>query len=138
MLDDMVETNDTILEYKKGDSGTAWVEWEIVCNNGTGQSWNRSQWRMFVIKPGKTCNWWNKNSSSLVAEAITSSWKILSVFSCICEAQQEDKAWGETLPFAPSRGNLLHFPSTKEEKKKERLEVRKGLGKVNTLLRLLV
>ncbi|XP_023566874.1 TP53-binding protein 1 isoform X6 [Octodon degus] len=63
-----------------------------------------------------------RNGSTAVAEAVASPQKTVSVFGCICEARQEEKAGSEELPSAPIRGNLLHFPSTQEEEKKAKLE----------------
>ncbi|KAL8197313.1 UNVERIFIED_CONTAM: hypothetical protein K2H54_020236 [Gekko kuhli] len=57
-----------------------------------------------------------KNGS--VAEA--SSRKTPSVFTRICEAQQENKIQGPELPCSPIRGELFDFPSSQEEEKRPR------------------
>ncbi|XP_015265882.1 PREDICTED: tumor suppressor p53-binding protein 1 [Gekko japonicus] len=53
-----------------------------------------------------------------VAEA--SSRRTPSVFTRICEAQQENKIQGPELPCSPIRGELFNFPSSQEEEKRPR------------------
>uniref|UniRef100_A0A4W2GJ48 TP53-binding protein 1 n=1 Tax=Bos indicus x Bos taurus TaxID=30522 RepID=A0A4W2GJ48_BOBOX len=67
-----------------------------------------------------------KNGSTAVAEAVASSQKTMSVFSCVCEAGQEDEARNQNSSSAPIRGNLLHFPSTQDDEEKGKFEGDQG------------
>ncbi|XP_074145525.1 TP53-binding protein 1 isoform X2 [Sminthopsis crassicaudata] len=55
-----------------------------------------------------------KNGSTAVAESVASSQKTVSVFSRVCEVQQDDEAKGHVLPSDLIRGDLFNFPSTQE------------------------
>ncbi|XP_048337687.1 TP53-binding protein 1 isoform X3 [Sphaerodactylus townsendi] len=59
-----------------------------------------------------------KNGS--VAGAVASFQKTPSVFTRICEAQQEDKAQGPELPCSRIRGELFNLPSSQEEETQPR------------------
>ncbi|XP_054858120.1 TP53-binding protein 1 isoform X2 [Eublepharis macularius] len=56
-----------------------------------------------------------KNGS--VAGAVASSQKMPSVFTRICEAQQDDEIQGPKLPCSPIRGELFSLPSSRTEEK---------------------
>ncbi|XP_048189089.1 LOW QUALITY PROTEIN: TP53-binding protein 1 [Perognathus longimembris pacificus] len=120
MSESMVETNDPILASEKGDSGSVPEMDDKLCL------------RMKLVSPeteaseeslqfslGKPVTGERKNGSAAVAEAVASPQKTVSVFSCICEAHQEDETQGEDASSAPIRGNYLDFPSTQEEEKKK-------------------
>nr|XP_056721750.1 TP53-binding protein 1 [Euleptes europaea] len=59
-----------------------------------------------------------KNES--VAGAVASSKKTPSLFTRICEAQQEDRIQGPELPCSLIRGELFNFPSSQEEEEQPR------------------
>ncbi|XP_010623127.1 TP53-binding protein 1 isoform X1 [Fukomys damarensis] len=123
MSESMVETNEAILGSVKGDSGTAPEVDEKLClrmklvSPETEASEESLQFSLEKPATGE-----RRNGSTAVAEAVASPQKTVSVFGCICEARQGDKAQGEDLPSASIRGSLLHFPSTQEEEKKAKLE----------------
>nr|XP_012622057.1 tumor suppressor p53-binding protein 1 isoform X3 [Microcebus murinus] len=123
MSESMVETNDPILRSEKGDSGAAPEMDDKLClrmklvSPETEASEESLQFSLEKPATGE-----RKNGSTAVAEAVASPQKTMSVLSCVCEAQQEDKAQSEDPPSAPIRGNLLHFPNTQEEEEKEKLD----------------
>ncbi|XP_056666327.1 TP53-binding protein 1 isoform X2 [Monodelphis domestica] len=55
-----------------------------------------------------------KNGSTAVADSVASSQKTVSVFSHVCEVQQDDEVKGRDLPSDLIRGDLFNFPSTQE------------------------
>nr|XP_023414513.1 TP53-binding protein 1 isoform X2 [Loxodonta africana] len=123
MSESMVETNDPILGSEKGDSEAAPEVDDKLClrmklvSPETEASEESLQFSLEKPATGE-----RKNGSTPVAEAVASSQKTMSVFSCICEARQEEEARSQDPRSVPIRGNLLHFPSTQEEAEKEKLE----------------
>ncbi|XP_005381436.1 PREDICTED: tumor suppressor p53-binding protein 1 isoform X1 [Chinchilla lanigera] len=123
MSESMVETNDAILGSEKGDSGAApEVDEKLSLRMKLVSPETEASEESLQFSLEKPSSGERRNGSAAVAEAVASPQKAVSVFSCICEARQEEKAGGEELPAAPVRGNLLHFPSTQEEEKKAKLE----------------
>ncbi|XP_055989415.1 TP53-binding protein 1 isoform X2 [Sorex fumeus] len=116
MSESMVETNDPILGNEKGDSGTT-PETDKLClrmklvSPETEASEESLQFSLEKPTIGE-----RKSGSAAVAEAVASPQKTMSVFSC--ETQQDDESQSHDSPSAPTRQNLLHFPSTQEEKEK--------------------
>ncbi|XP_016067086.1 PREDICTED: tumor suppressor p53-binding protein 1 isoform X2 [Miniopterus natalensis] len=122
MSESVVETNDPILGNEK-DSGPAPEVDDKLCL------------RMKLVSPEaeaseeslhfsleKPAIGERKNGSTAVAEAVASPQKNMSLLSCVCEARQEDEARSQDPFSSPTRGNLLHFPSTQDEEEKEKLE----------------
>lgn len=62
----------------------------------------------------------NGSTAVAVAEAVASPQKTVSVFSCMCEAQQEEKAGGEELPLPPSGGTCFIFQVPKKKRRKQK------------------
>ncbi|XP_037690076.1 TP53-binding protein 1 isoform X6 [Choloepus didactylus] len=120
MSESMVETNDPILRNAKEDSGAAPEADDKLClrmklvSPETETSEESLQFNLEKPVTGE-----RKNGSTAVAEAVASPQKTTSVFSCICEAQQEDEAQSQDSSSTSTRGNLLHFPSTQEEEKEK-------------------
>ncbi|XP_037358240.1 TP53-binding protein 1 isoform X6 [Talpa occidentalis] len=118
MSESMVETNDPVIENEKGDSGATPETDDKLClrmklvSPETETSEESLQFSLEKPTIGE-----RKNGSTAVAEAVASPPKTLSVFSCVCETQREEEAQSQDPPSAPIRGNLLHFPSTREEEK---------------------
>ncbi|KAM9237259.1 LOW QUALITY PROTEIN: TP53-binding protein 1-like [Dugong dugon] len=123
VMSGMLETNDPILGSEKGDSEAAPEVDDKLClrmklvSPETEASEESLQFSLEKPATGE-----RKNESTAVAEAVASPQKTMSVFSCVCEAKQEDEARSQDPPSAPIRGNLLHFPSTQEEAEKEKLD----------------
>ncbi|KAF5925498.1 hypothetical protein HPG69_001945 [Diceros bicornis minor] len=128
MSESMVETNDPILGNEKGDSGATPEMDDKLClrmklvSPDTEASEESLQFSLEKPATGE-----RKTESAAVAEAVASSQKTMSVFSCVCEARQEDEAQNQDPPSTPIRralflGNLLHFPSTQGEEEKDKLE----------------
>ncbi|XP_023566865.1 TP53-binding protein 1 isoform X2 [Octodon degus] len=123
MSESMVETNDAILGSEKGDSGAApEVDEKLSLRMKLVSPETEASEESLQFSLEKPTTGERRNGSTAVAEAVASPQKTVSVFGCICEARQEEKAGSEELPSAPIRGNLLHFPSTQEEEKKAKLE----------------
>uniref|UniRef100_A0A8D2AQQ3 TP53-binding protein 1 n=1 Tax=Sciurus vulgaris TaxID=55149 RepID=A0A8D2AQQ3_SCIVU len=122
MSESMVETNDPILGSEKGDSGAAAEVDEKLCLRmklvSPETEASEESLQFSLEKPATV----ERKNESAVAEAVASPQKTMSVFSCICEARQEDETVGVDPSSVPTRGNLLHFPSTQEEEEKEKLE----------------
>ncbi|XP_047395425.1 TP53-binding protein 1 isoform X3 [Sciurus carolinensis] len=122
MSESMVETNDPILGSEKGDSGAAPEVDEKLCLRmklvSPETEASEESLQFSLEKPATV----ERKNESAVAEAVASPQKTTSVFSCICEARQEDETVGVDPSSVPTRGNLLHFPSTQEEEEKEKLE----------------
>ncbi|KAM9711535.1 TP53-binding protein 1 isoform 1-T1 [Dama dama] len=127
MSESMVETNDPIPGNEKGDSGAAPEMGDQLClrmklvSPETEASEESLQFSLEKPATGE-----RKNGSTAVAEAVASSQKTMSVFSCVCEAQQEDEARSQNSSSAPIRGNLLHFPNTQDDEEKGKLEGDQG------------
>ncbi|XP_004751297.1 TP53-binding protein 1 isoform X1 [Mustela putorius furo] len=123
MSESMVESNDPILGNVKGDLGAAPEMDDKLClkmklvSPVTETSEESLQFSLEKPTTGE-----RKNGSTAVAEAVASSPKTVSVFSCVCEAQQDDEARSQNPPSVPMRGNSLSFPSTQDEEEKEKLE----------------
>ncbi|XP_027427539.1 TP53-binding protein 1 isoform X2 [Zalophus californianus] len=123
MSESMVESNDPILGNEKGDPGTAPEMDDKLClrmklvSPETETSEESLQFSLEKPATGE-----RKNGSTAVAEAVASPPKTVSVFSCVCEAQQDDEVRSQDLPSVPIRGNSLSFPSTQGEEEKEKLE----------------
>ncbi|KAM9645096.1 TP53-binding protein 1 isoform 2-T2 [Trichechus inunguis] len=123
MSESMVETNDPILGSEKGDSEAAPEVDDKLClrmklvSPETEASEESLQFSLEKPATGE-----RKNESTAVTEAVASPQKTMSVFSCVCEARQEDEARSQNPPSTPIRGSLLHFPSTQEEAEKEKLD----------------
>uniref|UniRef100_A0A452TX68 TP53-binding protein 1 n=1 Tax=Ursus maritimus TaxID=29073 RepID=A0A452TX68_URSMA len=117
MSESMVESNDPILGNEKGDPGAAPEMDDKLCL------------RMKLVSPETETS---EESLQFSLEKLTqyialiyylSPPKTVSVFSCVCEAQQDDdEARSQDPPSAPIRGNSLSFPSTQDEEEKEKLE----------------
>nr|XP_020034490.1 tumor suppressor p53-binding protein 1 isoform X2 [Castor canadensis] len=123
MSESMVETNDPILGSEKEDSGTVpEMDGKLCLRMKLVSPETEASEESLQFSLEKPATGERKNGSTAVAEAVASPQKTMPVFSCICEAQQEDEARGEDLPAAPIRGNLLHFPSPQEEEEKEKLD----------------
>nr|KAF6503140.1 tumor protein p53 binding protein 1 [Molossus molossus] len=120
----MVETNDPILGNEKGDSGAApemgdgklCLRMKLVSPE-TEASEESLQFSLEKPAIGE-----RKGESTAVAEAVASPQKTMSLLSCVCEARQEDEVRSQDPCSVPTRGNLLHFPSTQDEEEKEKLE----------------
>ncbi|XP_019838970.2 TP53-binding protein 1 isoform X6 [Bos indicus] len=127
MSESMVETNDPIPGNEKGDSGAAPEMDDQLClrmklvSPETEASEESLQFSLEKPAAGE-----RKNGSTAVAEAVASSQKTMSVFSCVCEAGQEDEARSQNSSSAPIRGNLLHFPSTQDDEEKGKFEGDQG------------
>uniref|UniRef100_A0A4W2CBV3 TP53-binding protein 1 n=1 Tax=Bos indicus x Bos taurus TaxID=30522 RepID=A0A4W2CBV3_BOBOX len=127
MSESMVETNDPIPGNEKGDSGAAPEMGDQLClrmklvSPETEASEESLQFSLEKPAAGE-----RKNGSTAVAEAVASSQKTMSVFSCVCEAGQEDEARNQNSSSAPIRGNLLHFPSTQDDEEKGKFEGDQG------------
>uniref|UniRef100_G1MA59 TP53-binding protein 1 n=1 Tax=Ailuropoda melanoleuca TaxID=9646 RepID=G1MA59_AILME len=124
MSESMVESNDPILGNEKGDPGAAPEMDDKLClrmklvSPETETSEESLQFSLEKPATGE-----RKNGSTAVAEAVASPPKTVSVFSCVCEAQQDDdEARSQDPPSVPIRGNSLSFPSTQDEEEKEKLE----------------
>ncbi|KAF3830461.1 hypothetical protein GH733_004280 [Mirounga leonina] len=123
MSESMVESNDPILGNEKGDPGAAQEMDDKLClrmklvSPETETSEESLQFSLEKPATGE-----RKNGSTAVAEAVASPPKTVSVFSCVCEAQQDDEARSQDPPSAPIRGNSLSFPGTQGEEEKEKLE----------------
>lgn len=123
MSESMVETNDPIPGNEKGGSGTVPETDEKLClrmklvSPETEASEESLQFSLEKPAIGEI-----KNGSTAVAEAVASPQTAMSLLSCVCEARQEDEARSQDPCSAPTRGNLLHFPSTQDEAEKEKLE----------------
>ncbi|KAI5129342.1 Tp53-Binding Protein 1 [Manis pentadactyla] len=123
MSESMVETNDPILGSGKGDSGAApemdddklCLRMKLVSPETEG---SEESLQFSLEKPATG----ERKNGSAVAEAVASPQKTMSVFSCVCEAQQEDEARSQDPHSTSIKGNLLHFPSTQDEEEKEELE----------------
>nr|XP_020737130.1 tumor suppressor p53-binding protein 1 isoform X4 [Odocoileus virginianus texanus] len=127
MSESMVETNDPIPGNEKGDSGAApemgdqlYMRMKLVSPE-TEASEESLQFSLEKPATGE-----RKNGSTAVAEAVASSQKTMSVFSCVCEAQQEDEARSQKSSSAPIRGNLLHFPSTHDDEERGKFDGDQG------------
>ncbi|XP_040112609.1 TP53-binding protein 1 isoform X2 [Oryx dammah] len=127
MSESMVETNDPIPGNEKGDSGAApevgdqlYLRMKLVSPE-TEASEESLQFSLEKPATGE-----RKNGSTAVAEAVASSQKTMSVFSCVCEAGQEDEARSQNSSSAPIRGNLLHFPSTQDDEEKGKFQGDQG------------
>ncbi|XP_045142354.1 TP53-binding protein 1 isoform X2 [Echinops telfairi] len=120
MSESMMETNDPILENEKGDSEAAPVMDDKLCLRmklvSPETETSEESLQFSLEKPATS------ERKTTVAESVASPQKTISVFSCVCETRQEDEARNQDPPSAPIRENLLHFPSTQEEAKKEKLE----------------
>ncbi|XP_052515432.1 TP53-binding protein 1 [Budorcas taxicolor] len=127
MSESMVETNDPIPGNEKGDSGAAPEVGDQLClrmklvSPETEASEESLQFSLEKPATGE-----RKNGSTAVAEAVASSQKTMSVFSCVCEAGQEDEARSQNSSSAPIRGSLLHFPSTQDDEEKGKFEGDQG------------
>ncbi|XP_030882227.1 TP53-binding protein 1 isoform X2 [Leptonychotes weddellii] len=123
MSESMVESNDPILGNEKGDPGAAQEMDDKLClrmklvSPETETSEESLQFSLEKPATGE-----RKNGSTAVAEAVASPPKTVSVFSCVCEAQQDDEARSQDPPSVPIRGNSLSFPGTQGEEEKEKLE----------------
>ncbi|XP_035975898.1 TP53-binding protein 1 isoform X3 [Halichoerus grypus] len=123
MSESMVESNDPILGNEKGDPGAAPEMDDKLClrmklvSPETETSEESLQFSLEKPATGE-----RKNGSTAVAETVASPPKTVSVFSCVCEAQQDDEARSQDPPSAPIRGNSLSFPGTQGEEEKEKLE----------------
>ncbi|KAB0352134.1 hypothetical protein FD754_016991 [Muntiacus muntjak] len=128
MSESMVETNDPIPGNEKGDPGAAPEMGDQLClrmklvSPETEASEESLQFSLEKPATGE-----RKNGSTAVAEAVASSQKTMSVFSCVCEAQQEDEARSQNSSSAPIRGNLLHFPNSQDDEEKGKLEGDQGI-----------
>ncbi|XP_048649218.1 TP53-binding protein 1 isoform X3 [Marmota marmota marmota] len=120
MSESMVETNDPILGSEKGAAPE--VDEKLCLRMKLVSPETEASEESLQFSLEKPATGERKNESA-VAEAVASPQKTMSVFSCICEARQEDETVGEDPTSVPIRGNLLHFPSTQEEEEKEKLEV---------------
>uniref|UniRef100_A0A452TWX9 TP53-binding protein 1 n=1 Tax=Ursus maritimus TaxID=29073 RepID=A0A452TWX9_URSMA len=110
MSESMVESNDPILGNEKGDPGAAPEMDDKLCL------------RMKLVSP-ETETSEESLQFSLESKFYFIPPKTVSVFSCVCEAQQDDdEARSQDPPSAPIRGNSLSFPSTQDEEEKEKLE----------------
>ncbi|XP_042844949.1 TP53-binding protein 1 isoform X3 [Panthera tigris] len=123
MSESMVETNDPILGNEKGNPGAAPEVDDKLCLRMklvTPETETSEESLQFSLE--KPAIGERKNGSTAVAEAVASPQKTMSLFSCVCEAQQDPEARNRDPPSAPIKGNLLSFPSTQDEEGKERLE----------------
>ncbi|XP_054421484.1 TP53-binding protein 1 isoform X3 [Pteronotus mesoamericanus] len=120
MSESMVETNDPIIGNEKGDSGAAPEMDEKLClrmklvSPETEASEESLQFSLEKPAIGE-----RKNGSTAVAEAVASPQKARSLLSCVCEVRREDEVRSQDPCSAPTRGNLLHLPSTQDEEKEE-------------------
>ncbi|XP_036299860.1 TP53-binding protein 1 isoform X2 [Pipistrellus kuhlii] len=123
MSESVVETNDPILVNEKEDSGAVPEMDDKLClrmklvSPETEASEESLQFSLEKPAIGE-----RKNGSTVAAEAVASPQKTTSLLSCVCETQQEDEAQSQDPCSTPTRGNLLHFPSTEDEEEKEELE----------------
>ncbi|XP_019688136.2 TP53-binding protein 1 isoform X3 [Felis catus] len=123
MSESMVETNDPILGNEKGNPGAAPEVDDKLCLRMklvTPETETSEESLQFSLE--KPVIGERKNGSTAVAEAVASPQKTMSLFSCVCEAQQDPEARNRDPPSAPIKGNSLSFPSTQDEEGKERLE----------------
>ncbi|KAM8907395.1 TP53-binding protein 1 isoform 1-T1 [Lycaon pictus] len=123
MSESMVEINDPILGNEKGEPGAAPEMDDKLCLRMklvSPETETSEESLQFTLEKPATGE--RKNGSTAVAEAVASPLKTVSVFSCVCETQQEDEARSQDPPSAPIRGNSLSFPSTQDEEEKEKLE----------------
>ncbi|XP_043410016.1 TP53-binding protein 1 isoform X4 [Prionailurus bengalensis] len=123
MSESMVETNDPILGNEKGNPGAAPEVDDKLCLRMklvTPETETSEEALQFSLE--KPAIGEKKNGSTAVAEAVASPQKTMSLFSCVCEAQQDPEARNRDPPSAPIKGNSLSFPSTQDEEGKERLE----------------
>ncbi|XP_040348406.1 TP53-binding protein 1 isoform X4 [Herpailurus yagouaroundi] len=123
MSESMVETNDPILGNEKGNPGAAPEVDDKLCLRMklvTPETETSEESLQFSLE--KPAIGERKNGSTAVAEAVASPQKTMSLFSCVCEAQQDPEARNRDPPSAPIKGNSLSFPSTQDEEGKERLE----------------
>ncbi|XP_076983751.1 TP53-binding protein 1 isoform X2 [Tamandua tetradactyla] len=135
MSESMVETNDPILGNEKGDSRVAPEVDDKLCLRMklvSPETETSEESLQFSLEKPATDE--RKNGSAAIAEPVASPQKTASVFSCICDARQEDEAQSQDSPSTSIRGNLLHFPSTQEEKK-ENLEADKRTRQNEQLLK---
>ncbi|XP_006831782.1 PREDICTED: tumor suppressor p53-binding protein 1 isoform X2 [Chrysochloris asiatica] len=120
MSESMVETNDVILGSEKGNSEVAPLVDDKLCLRmklvSPETEASEESLQFSLEKPA------TDERKTAVAEDVASPQKTTSVFSCVCEAKQEDEARSQDPPSTPIRGNLLHFPSTQEATAKEILE----------------
>ncbi|XP_036039377.1 TP53-binding protein 1 isoform X1 [Onychomys torridus] len=121
MSESMVEINAPLLGSEKGDSesapemdGKLCLKMKLVSPETEEASEESLQ---FSLEKPATAE--RENGSAAVAEPVASSQKTVPVFSCSCEAQQENEAQSEDPPSAPIRANLLHFPSVQEDDKEK-------------------
>ncbi|XP_058593942.1 TP53-binding protein 1 isoform X3 [Neofelis nebulosa] len=123
MSESMVETNDPILGNEKGNPGAAPEVDDKLCLRMklvTPETETSEESLQFSLE--KPAIGERKNGSTAVAEAVASPQKTMSLFSCVCEAQQDPEARNRDPPSAPIKGNSLSFPSIQDEEGKERLE----------------
>ncbi|XP_072596733.1 TP53-binding protein 1 isoform X2 [Vulpes vulpes] len=123
MSESMVESNDPILGNEKGEPGAAPEMDDKLCLRMklvSPETETSEESLQFTLEKPATGE--RKNGSTAVAEAVASPLKTVSVFSCVCETQQDDEARSQDPPSAPIRGNSLSFPSTQDEEEKEKLE----------------
>ncbi|XP_077736957.1 TP53-binding protein 1 isoform X4 [Canis aureus] len=123
MSESMVEINDPILGNEKGEPGAAPEMDDKLCLRMklvSPETETSEESLQFTLEKPATGE--RKNGSTAVAEAVASPLKTVSVFSCVCETQQDDEARSQDPPSAPIRGNSLSFPSTQDEEEKEKLE----------------
>ncbi|XP_075388292.1 TP53-binding protein 1 isoform X2 [Tenrec ecaudatus] len=120
MSESMMETNDPILENEKGNFEAAPAMDDKLClrmklvSPETEASEESLQFSLEKPATGER--------KTAVAESVASPQKTVSVFSCVCEVRQEDETRNQDPPSAPIREKLLHFPSTQDEAKKDKLE----------------
>nr|XP_055172612.1 TP53-binding protein 1 isoform X3 [Nyctereutes procyonoides] len=123
MSESMVESNDPILGNEKGEPGAAPEMDDKLCLRMklvSPETETSEESLQFTLEKPATGE--RKNGSTAVAEAVASPLKTVSIFSCVCETQQDDEARSQDPPSAPIRGNSLSFPSTQDEEEKEKLE----------------
>ncbi|XP_051000445.1 TP53-binding protein 1 [Acomys russatus] len=120
MSESMVEINEPLLGNEKGDSesapetdGKLSLKMKLVSPETEA---SEESLQFSLEKPATTER---KNGSTAIAEPVASPQKPVSVFSCICETQKENEAGSEDPLSAPTRVNLLHFPSTQEDDKEK-------------------
>ncbi|KAL1786576.1 tumor suppressor p53-binding protein 1 isoform X1 [Sigmodon hispidus] len=118
MSESMVEINAPLLGSEKGDSesapemdGKLCLKMKLV----SPETEASEESLQFSLEKPATAE--RKNGSTAVAEPVASPQETMPVFSC--EASQENEAGSEAPPSAPSRDNLLHFPSVQEEDKEK-------------------
>ncbi|KAM6202488.1 TP53-binding protein 1 [Rhynchocyon petersi] len=120
MSESMVESNDPVLGSEKGDSEAAPEMDDKLClrmklvSPETEPSEESLQFSLEKPSTGER--------KTAIAEAVASSQKTMSAFSCVCEEKEEEKAQSQEPSSIPTRGSLLHFPSTQEKVDKEKME----------------